>query len=68
VQDRLIAGIATLPPGERRALAAALTAIADTLAIGDGAPPMLFEDSHRLVRRVNGHRAPRVRAGRAHRA
>jgi DNA-binding MarR family transcriptional regulator len=44
VQDRLIAGIATLPVSERRALVVALTAIADTLADGDGVPPMLFED------------------------
>jgi DNA-binding MarR family transcriptional regulator len=44
VQERLIAGIAALPLHERRALASALGTIADTLAIHDGAPPMLFED------------------------
>ncbi|HZP49318.1 MAG TPA: MarR family winged helix-turn-helix transcriptional regulator [Vicinamibacterales bacterium] len=44
VQERLIAGIAALPARERRALVSALSAIADTLAVWDDAPPMLFED------------------------
>lgn len=68
VQDRLVAGIATLPPGDRRALAAALTTIADTIAVGDGVPPMLFEDGHRAPGRLNGSRARRARDARAHRA
>ena len=45
VQERLIAGIATLPAAERRALVAALGTIADTLSVRDGAPPMLFEET-----------------------
>ena|SRR5579871_3767106 len=45
VQERLIAGIATLSVSDRRALVTALTTIADTLAVGDTAPPMLFEDA-----------------------
>lgn len=50
VQERLVAGIATLSPVERRGLVDALTAIADTLATGSGAPPMLFEDRRRAAR------------------
>jgi DNA-binding MarR family transcriptional regulator len=50
VQDRLIAGIAALGPTERRALVASLGAVADTLAVQDGAPPMLFEDGKRRGR------------------
>ena len=44
VQDRLIAGIAALPVSDRRALVTTLGAIADTLAVGQEAPPMLFEE------------------------
>jgi DNA-binding MarR family transcriptional regulator len=51
VQERLIAGIAALGPMERRALAATLLTIADTLAVRDGAPPMLFEESKPPVRK-----------------
>ena len=54
VQERLIAGIAALPPVERRALAAMLATVADALAARNGAPPpMLFEDgkSRRAPRR-----------------
>ncbi len=50
VQDRLIAGIAALPVAERRAFTAAITTIAETLAVGNGAPPMLFEDKRSAVR------------------
>ena len=57
VQDRLIAGIAALPAADRRALVTALVAIADTLAVGEEAPPMLFEEGRgrpgtRRVRRA----------------
>jgi len=51
VQERLIAGVAALGPVERRALASTLLAIADTLAVGDGAPPMLFEEGKAAARK-----------------
>ena len=53
VQDRLIAGVAALRPLDRRALVSSLGAVADTLAIHNGAPPMLFEDGS------NGHGRPK---------
>jgi DNA-binding MarR family transcriptional regulator len=56
VQERLIAGIAALGSVERRALAATLVTIADTLAVRDGAPPMLFEE-HKSVARKRRLRA-----------
>jgi DNA-binding MarR family transcriptional regulator len=59
IQERLIAGIATLGAGERRALVGALTTIADTLAVGEGAPPMLFEDGK--GRKAAGRRTRRAR-------
>jgi DNA-binding MarR family transcriptional regulator len=51
VQDRLIAGIAALPPLERRALVSTLGTIADTLSVARGAPPMLFEDERKGARK-----------------
>lgn len=46
VQEHLIAAIATLTPGDRRALARSLSAIAGLIAPDDAArhPPMFFED------------------------
>ena len=56
VQDRLIAGIAALPPLERRALVSTLGTIADTLAVSNGAPPMLFEDDRKGTGRKRAKR------------
>lgn len=72
VQERLIAGIASLSAADRRALAEALAAIADTLSAERGAPPMLFEDGRhgangRAAGRVSGARATREPAPRANR-
>lgn len=57
VQDRLVAGIAALPVLQRRMLTQALGSIAETVAAGQGAPPMLFEERRK--------KAPEGRATRA---
>ena len=44
-QERLIAGLAALPEADRRALAASLQAVAETMA-ADLHPPMFFEEHH----------------------
>lgn len=51
VQERLIAGIASLRASDRRHLVESLTQIANTLTPRDGPPPMLFEE--RPKRRAN---------------
>ena len=62
VQDRLIAGIAALKPLDRRALVVSLGAVADTLAVRNGVPPMLFEDRSNGS---NGHRRTKKRDARS---
>ncbi len=49
VQERLIAGLAALPPRERSRIVGALADLVQIVAPLDGgsAPPMLFEDSRR---------------------
>lgn len=56
VQERLIAGIAALSVVDRRALVSALGEIADTIAVAEEAPPMLFEEG----RKNGASRRPRA--------
>ena len=65
VQERLIAGIAGLPAGQREALIAALTSIADAVAFRPGPPPMFLEERRR--RRGAQGRATRRRPVRTRR-
>ena len=63
VQERLIAGIAALPDGERRTLADALTRVARAMASPDRHPPMFFEEdraARRTARPGRRRRGPRV--------
>ena len=46
-QDRLIAGIAQIPPARRRVLAAALTELAAGVHAAPGTPAMFFEEKGR---------------------
>jgi MarR family transcriptional regulator, lower aerobic nicotinate degradation pathway regulator len=66
VQDRLIAGIATLSAADRQTLVSALTSIADTVSKRGGPPPMIFEERKR-PRTATRARAPRGRSARARR-
>jgi DNA-binding MarR family transcriptional regulator len=58
VQERLIAGIAALPAGQREALVGALTSIAETMSARPGPPPMFLEEKRR-------RHTPRARPKRA---
>lgn len=44
IQGKLLAGLATLPEAELRAVAHGLTAVAASLGATEGAAPMFFED------------------------
>jgi hypothetical protein len=46
-QERLISGVAALPPKQRRGLSAGLRALVAALGLDTGEPHMLFEDSRR---------------------
>jgi MarR family transcriptional regulator, lower aerobic nicotinate degradation pathway regulator len=46
-QERLISGVAALPPKQRRGLSAGLRALVAALGLDTGAPHMLFEESRR---------------------
>ncbi len=61
-QDRLIAGLAALQPGQRHALVQALSDVAETMSKTDGPPPMLFEDAHNGHRRALARQPPRRRS------
>lgn len=66
-QERLIAGIAALPPAQRHVLIGALSDVARTVARADGPPPMLFEEGKRRrgrVRRSQARRGPSPRTRR----
>jgi DNA-binding MarR family transcriptional regulator len=68
-QERLIAGLASLSPPDRRTLAASLHAVAETMA-ADLLPPMFFEEreargTRRFRRSAAARRAPSGRARRA---
>jgi hypothetical protein len=47
IQEKLISGIAALPPGQRRTLANALHGIARSLSDSAGHPPMFFENGRK---------------------
>ena len=66
VQERLIAGMASLTDHQRHVFATALSAVADTIAGTRKAPPMLFEDNRRRERpaRRRSARAKRDRTAR----
>ncbi len=50
-QERVIAGVTTLPAPVRRQLADSLEALVDKIGIGDRPPEMLFEEGRRPRRR-----------------
>jgi hypothetical protein len=50
-QDRLIAGLESLPPAKRRALASGLRALAVAMRLDEDLPVMFFEDEQKEKRR-----------------
>lgn len=50
IQEKLIAGIAALPPADRRTFADALSGVAKSMSDSGGHPPMFFEEGRRRTR------------------